>query len=93
MALFTDALPKRAGSDYGPGRFGAGSSAVEHPTFNRVVVGSIPTRPTKTLAANGSWAIAVGDADPSGPHSMLDVERRRLPARPSGGIRAGKRRH
>lgn len=24
----------------------AGSSAVEHPTFNRVVVGSIPTRPT-----------------------------------------------
>ncbi len=26
--------------------FRAGSSAVEHPTFNRVVVGSIPTRPT-----------------------------------------------
>ena len=26
---------------------GAGSSEVEHPTFNRVVVGSIPTRPTK----------------------------------------------
>src|SRR3569833_4332076 len=34
---------------------GAGSSAVEHSTFNRMVVGSIPTRPTIS-AARGSGA-------------------------------------
>ena len=28
---------------------GAGSSVVEHPTFNRVVVGSTPTRPTNRV--------------------------------------------
>src|SRR5580698_5804862 len=53
-----------------PRRAWAGSSVVEHPTFNRVVVGSTPTRPTparrpppaswgvKYLYSNGSSAYA-----------------------------------
>ena len=46
-------------SPYGPAALGAGSSVVEHVTFNHVVAGSIPARLTNEINDDGNGARAL----------------------------------
>ena len=87
-------LRRRCRSDYGPRRSprhvsGAGSSVVEPSTFNRVVVGSSPTRPTNSQIARPG---RMGDASlhehrqPSSPSPAFEGQRERRRRMPLGAV-------